>query len=138
MLSNQQKDFIKSNFGMPETDLAKISDKVVKIFNNFEKLSGYEIEAEAIESSYCSVGIKPGDKFVFSAMPIMLKTEKSTGGLCMRALGVLTPFLNTIVEKIIDGGDPNGSVWHVAECMDTGINNGGLGKVRFNFTAKKL
>lgn len=134
----QQKEFLKSNFGMKDEDVEKVTDNILAIFNRFEILSKYEIEAEAVDSSYCSAGIRKGDKFVFSAMPILLKSDKSTAGLCMRCLGALTPFLNTISDKIVAGVDPNVTIWEVAECMDPGLGNGGLGKVRFKFIAKEI
>ncbi len=137
-VNEQMREFIKSNYEMPDEDVNKVPENIVKIFNSFGDLSQYEIEAEAIDSSYCSAGIKVGDKLVFSAMPILLKPDKSTSGLCMRALGVLTPFLNAISDKIVEGVDPNGSIWQVAECMDPGLDHGGFGKVRFKFTAKKV
>jgi hypothetical protein len=49
----------------------------------------------------------------------------------MRAIGPLTGFVNTILEKIVDGQDPNNLVFNVAECLDPGLAAGGLGKVKF-------
>ena len=49
----------------------------------------------------------------------------------MRAIGPLTGFVNTILEKIVDGQDPNDRVFKVAECLDPGLEAGGLGKVKF-------
>jgi uncharacterized repeat protein (TIGR04076 family) len=137
-LNEQQREFLKTNFNMPDEDLNKVPEHIIGIFSKFEELSKYELDVEAIDSTYCSAGIQAGQKFTFSAMPIILKTEKSTAPLCMRALGVLTPFLNNIADKIVNNSDPNGSIWPFAECMDPGLGHGGFGKVRFKFTAKKV
>lgn len=135
--NNEIKEILKSNFGMSAEQTDKVSPGIIKVMEKIPELSQYELEAEVLSSSFCSVNMQPGNKFVFSAMPIVLNIEKSTATPCMRAIGVLTPFLNGMVERIISGMDPNECVWHIAECMDTGLENGGLGKVRFRITANK-
>jgi len=126
-----EKNMLKENFGLSDEEIGLVRENTFRVLEKFPELLKYEIEAEALSSVNCSAGIKKGDKFVFSAMPIMLKAEKSTAPLCMRALGVVTPFLNNIADRIIDGLNPNGSVWQVAECMDPGLGNNGLGKTIF-------
>jgi uncharacterized repeat protein (TIGR04076 family) len=132
------KNVLKQNFGLSNDEVEKVPSNILRILDKFPELAKYEIETEVISAINCSAGIQQGEKFVFSAMPIVLKVEKSTAAPCMRALWLITPFLNSIADRIVEGIDPNGSIWQVAECLDPGLGNGGLGKVRFKFTAKQV
>ena len=78
--------------------------------------------------------MKKGQKFVIEGAP--WSPRKSTAPFCMRALGPLTDFVNTILEKIVAGEDPNDRVFRVAECLDPGLEAGGLGKVRFRVSVE--
>ncbi|MBU2252892.1 MAG: hypothetical protein KKI04_05510 [Proteobacteria bacterium] len=56
----------------------------------------------------------------------------------MRAIGPLTGFVNTILEMIAAGQDPNDRVFMTAECLDPGLEAGGLGKVKFRVRVEKI
>jgi uncharacterized repeat protein (TIGR04076 family) len=130
----QIKEMLKGNFGLGDDDLTKLTPNTIKLIENMERLAKYKFQAEAVSSSLCSAGIKEGDKFVFSSMPIVFLPELSTAAPCMRALGILTPFLNNMADRIVAGVTADDSIWSVAECMDPGLGNGGFGKVRFRFS----
>lgn len=134
-IDQQTRSILENGFGLSEAEISQISPNVIRIIQNMERLKQYKLQAEVVDSTYCSAGIRTGEKFVFSAMPIILLSDESTAAPCMRALGILTPFLNTMADRIVAGVDPGESIWSTAECMDPGIGNGGLGKVRFRFSA---
>lgn len=106
------------------------SPGVYKFFTRIVKIGKSRIIAEVIESKYCAAGLKKGQIIVIQGGALI--PEKSTAPLCMRAIGPLTDFVNNILEKIVAGEDPNDRVFMVAECLDPGLQSGGLGKVRFS------
>ena len=101
-----------------------------KFFARINEIAKHRIVAEVIEARYCAAGIKVGQKIVIEGGALV--PEKSTAPLCMRGLAPLTGFVNTILEKIIAGEDPNDRVFRVAACLDPGLDAGGLGKVKFD------
>ena len=112
------------------------SPGVYRFFERMDQVGKYRIIAEVIESKYCAAGLKKGQQFVIEGGALV--PEKSTAPFCMRALAPLTGFINTILEKIVAGEDPNDRVFRVAECLDPGLGAGGLGKVRFLVKADPL
>jgi uncharacterized repeat protein (TIGR04076 family) len=79
--------------------------------------------------------MRVGQKIVIEGGALI--PEKSTAPLCMRALGPLTGFVNTILEQIVAGVDPNDRVFRTAECLDPGLEAGGLGKVKFQVRVER-
>jgi uncharacterized repeat protein (TIGR04076 family) len=121
------KDWETLKFGSPG---------VYKFFTRIEEVGKHRIVAEVIESHYCAAGLKKGQKIVIEGGALV--PEKSTAPLCMRAIGPLTGFVNTIFEKIVAGEDPNDRVFKVAECLDPGLEAGGLGKVKFEVRVEPM
>ena len=127
------KDIVKQVVNITDEDfetLKKKSPGVYKFFTRIEDVMKYRIVAEVIESKYCAAGLEVGQVIVIEGGGLM--PEKSTAPLCMRAIGPLTGFVNTIFEKIVAGEDPNDRIFRVAECLDPGLEDGGLGKVKFD------
>jgi uncharacterized repeat protein (TIGR04076 family) len=132
MQESQVKDILKDVVAITDEDwevFRRGSPGVYKFFTRIEEVGRHRIIAEVIESRYCAAGLKKGQKFVIEGGALV--PEKSTAPFCMRALAPLTDFVNTILEKIVAGEDPNDRVFQVAECLDPGLEAGGLGKVRF-------
>jgi len=107
-----------------------------KFFERINDITQYRIVAEVIESKYCAAGLKKGQKIVIEGGALM--PEKSTAPLCMRALGPLTGFVNTYIEMMAAGQDPQDCIFQVAECLDPGLEAGGLGKVKFQVRAELI
>ncbi len=109
-----------------------------KIVINKDEMHKYLIIAEVIESKYCSAGLKKGKKLVFRAMPALFEPEKSDCPLCLRAVGPLANLVAGFWDRMIEGINPNEGMWHLSECLDPGIDKGGLGHVVFKvYTAKE-
>ncbi len=139
MQENQVKDILKQVVSITDEDWKTFklgSRGVYKFFTRIEEVGKHRIVAEVIESRYCAAGLKKGQKFVIEGGA--LAPEKSTAPFCMRALGPLTGFVNTILEKIVAGEDPNDRVFQVAECLDPGLEAGGLGKVKFQVRVETI
>ncbi len=139
MQDDQVRDILKQVVSITDEDwkIFKLgSPGVYKFFTRIEEVGKHRIVAEVIESRYCAAGLKKGQKFVIEGGALV--PEKSTAPFCMRALGPLTGFVNTILEKIVAGEDPNDRVFQVAECMDPGLEAGGLGKVKFQVRVETI
>lgn len=132
MQESRVKDIVKQTVGITDEDWEIFrhgSPGVYKFFARMEEVGRYRIVAEVIQSRYCSAGLKVGQQFVIEDGALV--PEKSTAPFCMWALGPLTRFVNSIQEMIVAGVDPNDRVFRVAECLDPGLEAGGLGKVNF-------
>ncbi|MFC1867271.1 hypothetical protein ACFL0H_03965 [Thermodesulfobacteriota bacterium] len=101
------------------------------------ELMKHKIIAEVTESKYCSAGLKVGQKFVFRSLPAMLLPDESDCPLCVRAIGPITNLVTGFWDRIVAGLDPNKGMWHMAECMDPGVERGGLGHVVFKVYTQK-
>lgn len=109
-----------------------------KIVERRQELEKYQIIAEVVQSKYCSAGLKPGLKFVFETIPPLLVPEETDCPICLRALGPLAYLVAGFWDRLIEGVDPNQGMWHIAECLDPGLEKGGLGHVVFKVYARKI
>jgi uncharacterized repeat protein (TIGR04076 family) len=133
------KGLVKQVVGITDEDWEIFkagSPGVHKFFSRIEDVMKNRIVAEVIESTYCAAGLKVGQTIVIEGGALI--PEKSTAPLCMRAIGPLTGFVNTILEKIVAGEDPNDRVFMTAECLDPGLAAGGLGKVKFQVRVENI
>ena len=137
MDETQVKSLVEQVVGISAEDwetFRKRSPGVYRFFERIGDVARARIVAEVIESRYCAAGLKVGQRFVIEGGALV--PAKCTAPLCMRALGPLTGFVNTILEQIVAGVDPNERVFMAAECLDPGLEAGGLGKVRFKVTVE--
>ena len=82
-----------------------------------------------------AAGLKPGQKYVFQALPAMLLVEESDAPPCARALAPLGERLSGIWDKIMERADT--SEGEEVGCLDPGLENGGLGHVTFRVYTEK-
>lgn len=129
---------LMKGMGLPEADVAKVSPNIQKIIANYPKFQKYRIVAEVTDAEYCGAGIRKGQKYVFSTLPPLLLAQESNCPMCIRALGPLTGFINTLMDRIAEGVDPEDGIFRTAECLDPGLEHGGLGKVYFKVYARKV
>ncbi|MEW6489012.1 MAG: hypothetical protein AB1578_13990 [Thermodesulfobacteriota bacterium] len=135
----QIKDLLKQIVHISEEDwhtLRQRSPGVYRFFERIQDVANARIVAEVTESRYCAAGLQVGQRIVVEAGALV--PAQCTAPLCMRALGPLTGFVNTILEQIVAGVDPNDRVFMTAECLDPGLEAGGLGKVRFRVTVEPV
>jgi len=133
------KKLVQEVVGITDPDWERFrtgSPGVYRFFENLDAVAGHRIIAEVTDSRYCAAGLQPGQRFVIQGG--VLVPEQCTAPLCMRALGPLTGFVNTILEKLVAGEDPNDRVFMTAECLDPGLEAGGLGKARFRVWAEAV
>ena len=132
------RNALKKGFGMPDTEISKVAPNIQKIVGNYSKFQKYRIVAEVTDSQYCGAHIQKGQKYVFSALPPLLLTKESDCPMCIRALGPLTGFINSIMDRIAEGIDPEDGIFQTAECLDPGLEHGGLGKVYFKVYTQRI
>ena len=102
-----------------------------------KEMRKYKIIAEVIKSKYCNAGLKVGQKYVFSTMPSMLLPDESDAPFCIKALAPMGNVHYGFWDRLSAGIDPNEGLWTHVQCMDPGIERGGLGNVQFRVYAKK-
>jgi uncharacterized repeat protein (TIGR04076 family) len=130
------KALLKQAIGITDEDLAKVQRNTEKVFSNVAQAMQYKVVAEVASSKYCFAGIKVGDKIVFSPF---LNPQETTCTLCPRALLPVFVALSSFWERGIEGVDLNDSAFgRVANCLDPGLEYGGLGHVTFKLYAEKV
>lgn len=136
----QAKQMLKQVVGISDEDFKTYISFTNnrKIVEHGPDLMKYKIIAEVINSKYCTAGLKPGQKYSFSVLPAMLLTQETDCPLCLRALGPIANLVVGFWDRITEGVDPNQGMWHIAECLDPGIDRGGLGHVVFKVYAQKI
>lgn len=130
---------MQRTFGMTEKEFEKHVGYPHnrKIVIKHSELRKYRIVAEVIQSQYCSAGLQIGQKLVFKAVPSLLLPEESDCPVCLRAIGPLANLAAGFWDRIIDDRSPNDGMWNLAECLDPGLEKGGLGHVVFKVYARK-
>lgn len=131
------RKILKKVMGMPDADIAKVPPNIQKMLASYPKFQKYKVVAEVMDSQYCGAGIKRGQRYVFSTLPPVLLAQESDCPLCIRALGPLTSFVNNIMDRIAEGVNPDDGLFRTAECLDPGLEHGGLGKVHFKVYVQK-
>lgn len=140
MLKEEIKQVLKQSLGITDDDFeTHVSyPKNLKMWARFPELKKYKIVAEVKESKYCSGGLKVGQKYTFSLIPSALLIEESNCPLCVRAIAPIANLMAGYWDRIMEGVDPNQGIWDIAECLDPGVNAGGLGHVIFKVYAQKI
>lgn len=135
-LDAQTREMLKGAIGMTDADLDRLGPNIHAVLAHMGDFANYKLVAECTESKYCFAGIKQGQKYVMSSAPLSLLPE-SDCPTCMRALAPITGILNIMMERIASGMDPNPELFQVVECLDPGLDRGGLGHVVFKVYAQK-
>lgn len=95
----------------------------------------YKIIAEVTDAKYCTAGLKKGQKFTFQALPAVLLPKESDCTPCARAIAPIGDMLGEVWEEIAKGDTKS---TRVVECLDPGVDKGGLGHVIFKVYAQKI
>ncbi len=128
---------LQKGFGLTAEEVDSVTPNVLKIIASIPIFRKHRIVAEVTESTHCAAGINTGQRYIFKTIPPVLVPEDSDCPLCIRALGPVTGFVNTIMDRLAEGIDPNEALFNTAECLDPGLGSGGMGKVRFRVYAEK-
>jgi hypothetical protein len=137
---SEGRKVLKSAFpDMTEEDLNKVIPGINRWAARYtdEKFQ-YKLVAECYYSQYCGAGIKVGDKLVMYGA--VVDRAESTAPLCALAIAPLVTHYWSLTDKILLGvEDPNMETMHpVSVCLDKGIEDGGLGHVKFKVSFVKV
>jgi uncharacterized repeat protein (TIGR04076 family) len=86
------------------------------------------VVCEVVEAKYCTAGLKEGQKYVLQALPAVLLSRPEDCPPCVRALSPIGEKLGEVWADIASG---NTEKVYTVECMDPGVEEGGLGHVKF-------
>ncbi len=136
-MDEASRQITKQAIGITDEDLERLSPGMKKLLSDLPEKMKWRIIAEVTESKYCFARLKPGDKFVFN-FPV-LNVSESTAAPCAEAIAPLANQIRAMVDRAVEGGDPNASVYATQQvsCMDVGLEHGGLGRVMFKVYAER-
>jgi len=135
----EEREFLKNKFpSMTAEEQGKISPGLLRWAARFKKGMYYRMVAECIYSKFCTLGIKEGDKYVVYGA--LVNKQESTAPHCLLALAPLVEHYNLFNDRMLQGcDDPNQErLFETSICLDRGIDDGGLGRVRFKITYEKI
>ncbi|MEE9201572.1 MAG: hypothetical protein V3U31_00060 [Dehalococcoidia bacterium] len=127
-----------TELGLSEEEMSRVGDRVKRVLGQASTMRQYQIVAEVTQARYCNAELKVGQKIVFSCMPFKLDTAQTDCPLCLRALAPVLDPVTTLRELMLAGVDPAGpDMTRGAGCLDPGLEQGGLGHVRFKVYLNK-
>ena len=127
---------LRDTIQISDEDLARLSPGIQGLLDSMEERAKYKIVAEAVSSNYCMRKVLEGQKYVF--VKGELDPQETTAPFCLGALAPLAPVMRMISDRFATGAPDLNPVFNTTECTDMGIDNGGLGKVKFRVTVEKM
>ena len=129
-LSEDMKKNIKELLDYNDEELKIFLDnpKNIEIITKSLPLLNKTIVIEVIESKGCASQHKIGDKIYFDGSGNLL-TKLSPKRICMSAISVLGTLINTAIELMYIGADPNEMRFKRVGCTDIGLECGGWGRI---------
>ena len=139
-MKEENRNFLKAVFpDMTDGEIDKLPQAYDKwVSKRREWPHYYKMVAECYSSKYCILGIKEGDKFVLYGA--LLNKEETTAPQCLLAISSLVRYYYIFEERMILGcDDPNKDLLlPTSRCEDMGIEDGGLGSVKFRIRFEKV
>ena len=130
---------MKENVGWTDEELDRLSFKQWRLLDKEHRLRRYKVIAEVVRVvDHCELQPNIGDKFVFNGAGILIPEETTFPMICLWALAGIFPLSFMIIDRILQGLDPNDMWRDQANCMDSSIREGGLGKVVFKVYSKEV
>jgi len=129
-LSEDMKKNIKERLDYNDEELKLFLDnpKNIEILTKSLPLLNKTIVIEVIESKGCNSQHKIGDKIYFDGTGNLL-TKLSPKRICISALSVLDTLINSALELMYVGADPNEMRFKRVGCLDIGLECGGWGRI---------
>jgi hypothetical protein len=135
-MEEPMRTILKQSIGITDEDLDRLSPGMSKLLSSVPQMVNYRIIAEVTDAKYCFAGCKPGDKLVFGPQPL-LNVEESTCPLCIGALAPMLERVHMIWDRLAEGVDPSEACFRHSQCVDSGLDHGGLGTVYFKVYTEK-
>ena len=129
-LSEDMKKNIKERLGYNDEELKSFLDnpKNIELLTKSLPLLNKTIVIEVIKSKGCMSQHRIGDKIYFDGSGNLL-TKLSPKRICLYALSVLDAMINSAIELMYAGADPNEMRFKRVGCTDIGLECGGWGRI---------
>ena len=128
---------LKQAIGITDGDLARLGPRVRRNLSAAPQLRQLRIVAQGTDAKYCFQALKVGQKLVFTCAPFQLSPRESDCPLCLSALKPVLDAAMLMREPLLAGQAPEQVFERTAECLDPGLDYGGLGHVRFKVFLEK-
>lgn len=128
---------LKQAIGITDQDLARLGPRVQRNLSQAPRMRQYRIVAQVTDANYCFQGVKVGQKLVFTCAPFQLSPRESDCPLCLSGLKPVLEPVFLLRELLLAGQTPEQTFVRHAECLDPGLDYGGLGHVRFKVFVEK-
>ena len=119
-----------------EEIMSQLSEEQKILLEKADEFDQWKLVAEVTSCASCAMGHKSGDKYVFEPGGKLL-TEECSGNVCVWALANMLPFAFMVIDRIVEGIDPNGIHWRSVRCADTTWKHGGVGECIFRMRVEK-
>ena len=129
-ISEDMKKDIKERLDYNDEELKLFLDnpKNIELLTKSLPLLNKTIVIEVIESKGCSSQHRKGDKIYFDGSGNLL-TKLSPKRICIFALSVLDTLVNSALELMYVGANPNEMRFNRVGCTDIGLECGGWGRI---------
>lgn len=134
-LTPEIREWLKANWHYTDEEIDSLTAKQRRWFlalrdpKVIELLRKGRMIAEVVESRNCFIGLKPGDRYVFTTGGFLVP-EESPRRPCLWAMAPMVPFTYTFYEFMLRGEEPKLQYDRV-RCLDVGLECGGSGEVLF-------
>src|SRR4030043_1229376 len=99
MIDEATTSYLRS-IGFKDSDFAKLSPRMIKLFSKIKEIMSYKVIAEVFESTYCIRNLKVGDKYVLIGPDLDMK--ESTAPFCIYAIAPIARARQAITERIVE------------------------------------
>ena len=134
-LSPEDRKWLKANWHYTDEEIDSLTAEHRRRFliqrdpKVAELLRKGRMVAEVVESHNCFIGLKPGDRYVFTSGGFLVP-EESPRRPCLWAMTPMVPFTYTFYEFMLRGEEPK-IVYDRVRCLDVGLECGGWGEALF-------
>ena len=124
------KQMMQQGVGITDEDFATYISfpRNLELAETTPRFMQCKVVCEVAEAKYCTAGLKKGQKYVLQALPAVLLSKPEECPVCVRALAPIGEKLGEIWGDIAQGKTDG---VYTVECMDPGVEKGGLGNVIF-------
>jgi len=126
-------------FGYTDEEILKTTPKQYKSWKAQDKLPDWFLVAEVIESHNCGARNRVGDRYVAQSATALMPEECTVRYLCTGAMESIWRMGSILYERLAEGLDPRDfAANEYAWCLDTGIEQGGYGKILLKFSFQHI
>ena len=132
-------EYAKQSFDFSDEQIANLTPTQWRHLEATPRRKQYKIVAEVVKGGNCIHKAKVGDKIVLTAGGNVILEETTFPAICVWALAPMLPLINVVYDRITDRtDDPSPKGWDHFHCADTGVEDGGIGRLLFRVYCEKV